>query len=100
MTADLKVSQNINLQSKTGDIAMKKKFNKKGGDCLFDRTNHIDMQNEAALLEGREARRFFIAGARKSTIERCSLGILEEMFRVIEKAPVLSNKGFGADKRT
>lgn len=58
------------------------------------------MQNEAALLEGREARRFFIAGAQKSTIERCSLGILEEMFRVIEKAPVLSNKGFGADKRT
>ena len=49
---------------------------------------------------GREARRFFVAGAQKSTIEKCSLSILEDMFRVIEKAPVQKNRGFGADKRT
>ena len=48
-----------------------------------------------------ERRGDFLLPARKNQQSKdARLSILEDMFRVIEKAPVLSNKGFGADKRT
>ena len=50
--------------------------------------------------EGEKHDGFFITTIQNSIIARCSFSMLKVMFGFIEKAPVLSNKGFGADKRT